>query len=225
MWCVPELDDEYIERMEDVLELLARPLNPHEPVIALDERPVQLLDAARPGRRGAPGKVAHRDYEYVRRGTANIFCIVEMLAGRHLTHATKNRKRASFARAVKRIADAYPHATRIHLIMDNLNTHCKKSLTETFGEREGERIWRRFSVHHTPKHASWLNPAETEVALWSRQCLGRRRIGTLADLRTQTRCWNAQANRRKLKIVWRFDTVDARRVFRYGQGTTSRSQH
>ncbi len=223
MWCVPKLDDEYIARMEDVLELLAQPLDPDEPVVALDERPVQLLDCSRSGRPAAPGKVAHRDYEYVRRGNANIFCIVEMLAGRHLTHATKNRKKGQFARAIRRISDAYPEARSIHLIMDNLNTHREQALIETFGPVEGARIWSRFRVHYTPKHASWLNPAETEVALWSRQCLGRRRVGTLTELRKRTRLWNADANRRKRKIIWRFDTVDARRVFHYGKSTTSRS--
>jgi hypothetical protein len=225
MWCVPKLDDEYIERMEDVLDLLARPLNIREPVVALDERPVQLLDSVREGRPASPGKLARRDYEYVRRGTANIFCIVEMLAGKHLTHATKNRKRDRFARAIKRIADAYPRAACIHLVLDNLNTHSEKSLVETFGELEGRRLWRRFRIHYTPKHASWLNPAETEVSLWSRECMGRRRIGSLAELRTRTKLWNAAANRRKRKIIWAFETADARRVFGYERVTTSVSRH
>jgi hypothetical protein len=211
--------------MENVLDLLAKPLNPREPVLALDERPVQLLDSAREGRAAAPGRLARRDYEYVRRGTANIFCVIEMLAGRHFTHATKNRKRARFAWAMKRIADAYTDADRIHVIMDNLNTHAEKSLVETFGERAGKRIWRRFRVHYTPKHASWLNPAETAVSMWSRECLGRSRIGTLAELKTRTTRWNADANRRKRKIVWAFETADARRVFGYKRGTTSVSRH
>lgn len=201
--------------MEDVLDLLARPYDASEPVVALDERPVQLLDCAREGRPAAPGRVARRDYEYVRRGTANVFCITEMLAGRHFTHATPNRTRQRFARAVKRIADAYPAATRIHLIMDNLSTHSEKSLVDAFGECEGRRIWRRFHVHYTPKHGSWLNPAETEASLWSRECLGRSRIGSLPDLRSRTSRWNADANRRKRKIIWSFETADARRVFAY----------
>jgi hypothetical protein len=215
MWCVPKLDGEYVERMEDVLDLLAKPFNRHEPVVALDERPVQLLDSAREGRAAAPGKLARRDYEYVRRGTANIFCIVEMLTGRHFTHATKDRKRARFASAMKRIADAYPRADCIHIIMDNLNTHSEKSLIDAFGEHNGQQLWRRFRVHHTPKHGSWLNPAETEVSLWSRECLGRSRVGALAELRTRTKLWNADANRRRRKIIWAFETADARRLFGY----------
>ena len=133
MWCVPKLDEEYVTRMEDVLETLAKPLNEREPVVALDERPVQLLDSARPGIPMVPGRIARSDYEYVRHGTANIFCIVEPKGGGHLTHATRNRKAPRFADAVKKIAAAHPTAKTIHLVMANLNTHCQKSLTDAFG--------------------------------------------------------------------------------------------
>jgi len=149
--------------MENVLDLLAKPVNEREPVVALDERPVQLLDSARPGTPMAPGRLARRDYEYVRHGTANVFCIVAPKVGGHLTHATRNRKAPRFADAMKRIAAAFPSAKTIHVVMDNLNTHCEKSLIDAFGALEGRRLWRRFTVHYTPKHASWLNPAEIEV--------------------------------------------------------------
>jgi len=225
MWCVPKLDEEYVKRMEEVLETLAKPLNEREPVVALDERPVQLLDSARPGTPMAPGRLARSDYEYVRHGTANIFCIVEPKGGGHLTHATRNRKAPRFADAVKRIAAAYPTARTIHLVMDNLNTHCQKSLTDAFGELEGRRLWRRFTVHHTPKHASWLNPAEIEVSLWSRECLGRDRVATFGELSRRTRAWNARANSSKRCIDWQFTTADARRVFRYGRGAMHGSRH
>src|SRR5262249_23342073 len=125
MWCVPRLDAEYIEKMEDVLNVLARSYDEREPVVALDERPVPLHASARPGRPRAPGRVARRDYEYVRRGTANVYCIVEPKAGRHLTHATKDRKIPRFAAAMKRIANSYPAAHTIHIVMDNLNLHCE----------------------------------------------------------------------------------------------------
>ena len=225
MWCVPELDDEYVRKMEDVLDLLAVPYNPQEPVVVLDERPVQLLDSLRTGRRCAPGKIARRDYEYVRCGTANVFCIVEPLAGRHFTHATRNRKRPAFARALKRIARAYPTARRIHLVMDNLNTHGIASLIKTFGLSEGSRLWRRFCVHYTPKHGSWLNPAELEASLWSRECLGRLRVPNFAELRHRTSRWNYRANQRRRKIIWAFETLDARRVFNYERITTLGSRH
>jgi hypothetical protein len=220
MWCVPELNREYVERMEDVLNLMEKPARAREPVVALDERPVQLHATERNGRPMAPGRIAQRDYEYVRRGTANIFCIVSPKTGRHLTHATASRKARRFAAAMKRISDAYPDAKRIHIILDNLNTHRLKSLTAAYGEADGRRLWRRFVIHHTPKHGSWLNPAEIEVSLWSRECMGRDRIATLCELKYRTRLWNGTDDRARRKINWRFTTADARRVFRYGPGTT-----
>jgi hypothetical protein len=127
MWCVPRIDQEFIDRMEDVLRLYAQPRRASEPVICFDERPVQLLDPARPNVAMQPGRVARADYEYVREGTANIFCIVEPLTGRRLTYASKNRKGRAFARALQRIDRRYQSARKIHLIMDNLSTHAKKS--------------------------------------------------------------------------------------------------
>jgi transposase len=215
MWCVPDLTEEYIERMEDVLAVLEKPFDARRPVIALDERPVQLLDSKRPGRFYSTGKLARKDYEYVRCGTANIFCIVEPLTGRRFTHATKNRKTPQFARAMKRIAKAYPHAKTIHIVMDNLSSHSERALTTTFGEKEGKRLWSRFEVHYTPKHGSWLNPAEIEVSLWSRECLGRRRVPTLNELKKRTHQWNSSADRKRRTIQWSFGVRDARRVFGY----------
>ena len=211
--------------MEDVLQLLNRPLDEHAPVIALDERPVQLLDSVRDGMPLAPGRAARRDYEYARCGTANVFCVVEPKRGRHDTHASKNRTMPQFARALKRIAANFPAAGTIHLVMDNLNTHREQSLTQTFGQQVGHRLWKRFTVHYTPIHGSWLNPAELEASLWSRQCLGRQRIATLGELRRRTTAWNRWANRSKLKIDWRFSTADARRVFHYQRIATHESKH
>jgi transposase len=215
MWCVPQLDQDYLQRMEEVLDVLSQPPDERAPVVALDERPVQLLDSVRPATSMAPGRPARHDYEYARCGTANVFCIVEPKAGRHQTHATPNRTAPQFAGALKRIATTYPAAATIHLVMDNLNTHCEKSLTTSFGAEEGHRLWSRFTVHYTPKHGSWLNPAELEASLWSRQCLGRQRVATLAELRQRTAAWNNWANRTRIKIDWRFSTADARRVFHY----------
>jgi hypothetical protein len=225
MWCVPRLDREYVERMEDVLNTLSRPLDPREPVVALDERPVVLHDSARIGRPAAPGKLARQDYEYVRRGTANVYCIASPRGGQHWTHATPNRKAEWFVRALRRVARSFPRARKIHLILDNLNIHRESSLRNVLGPRDARRLWRRFEVHYTPKHASWLDPAEIEVSLWSRECLGRDRVGDLAELRRRTRAWNARANRQKRTIDWRFTTADARRVFRYRRFTTHEARH
>ena len=225
MWCVPNLDQEYIARMEEVLDTLSQPVDERAPVVALDERPVQLLASKRPGMPMAPGQCARQDYEYVRHGTANVFCIVEPKHGRHHTHVTCNRKAPQFAKALRRIARAHPAARTIHLVMDNLNTHRAKSLTGSFGEREGRRLWARFTVHYTPKHGSWLNPAELEASLWSRQCLGRDRVSTLDELSRRTRAWNTHANRSHHGIDWRFTTADARRVFGYKRSATLGSKH
>ena len=171
--------------MEDVLRLYARKLDPLEPVVCFDERPVVLREDAKPGVPMRPGRLPRRDYEYVRCGTANIFCIVEPLTGHRLTFATGNRKRPAFVRALRKIAQRYRHARRIHLVLDNLNIHSQVSLVQVLGEFEGRRLWRRFVVHYTPKHASWLNAAEIEASLVSRECLGKQRIATLVDLISQ----------------------------------------
>jgi hypothetical protein len=164
MWCVPKLDEHYVARMDDVLDTLAQPPDAAEPVVALDERPVVLRDSARQGRPGAPGRLARMDYEYVRRGTANIFCIVEPKVGRHMTFATPNRKAVQFARALRKIAHRYPSARTIHLVLDNLSTHSQNSLCTAFGDQAGRALWNRFTVHYTPKHGSWLNPPRSRRA-------------------------------------------------------------
>jgi len=225
MWCVPEIDREFIDRMEDLLRLFAKPWNPLEPVVCLDERPVQLLDPERLGRRAQPWKIAKRDYEYVRRGTANIFCVVEPRGGRHSTHASLNRNGLAFARALLRIVKRYSHASRIHLVLDNLSTHSERTLQRVLGELAGKRLWKRFVVHFTPKHASWLNPAEMEVSLVSRECLGTRRIGAYRALRHEVAAWNATADRKRRAIDWKWRVSDARRVFRYDGITTLRVKH
>jgi len=210
--------------MEDVLALYERPYDPKEPVVCLDEKPVSLHAEARPGRPARPGHVAKRDNEYVRCGTANIFGIVEPQAGRHFTCATPNRSAAQFARMLQRLVRAYPRVRTIHLVMDNLNTHGEKALTDYFGRRPGRRLWRRLTVHYTPKHGSWLNQAEIELSLVARQCLGTRRIPTLADLRAETRAWTTRANRRRTQINWRFTRKDARTKFGYQYKPSTRSQ-
>jgi transposase len=225
MWCVPKIDCEFVSRMEDVLRLYARPRNARQPVVVLDERPVVLHDAARAGTPMKSNRVARTDYEYVRKGTANIFCIVEPLTGRRLTHATANRKGPAFAQALRKIARRYRRADRIHLVMDNLSTHAESSLVGAMGISDGRKLWRRFKVHFTPKHASWLNAAEMEASLVSRECLGKRRIGELETLQRQVRAWNRDADRSRRAIRWRFRVHDARRVFRYDGITTPRLEH
>lgn len=215
MWCVPELTPEFIERMEDVLNLYEKPYDPQEPVICLDEKPVQLLKDKRLPIPGKPGSVRKKDYEYIRAGTANVFCIVEPKGGRHFTYVTKNRKGKEFAKVLYRLTKHYSHADKIHLVMDNLRTHSLKSVTDFYGIKKGTEIWDKFEIHFTPKHASWLDQAEIEIGIYSRQCLGKERIGNIDELRKKTNLWNKQVNKKKLKINWKFTTKEAREKFKY----------
>ena len=224
MWCVADLDAEYITRMEDVLALYEKPYSVKEPVVCLDEKPVSLHAEVRPSRPARPGHIARRDNEYKRCGTANIFAVVEPKAGRHFTCATPDRSAAQFARVIQRVVAAYPGARTIHLVVDNLNIHCEKSLTDHFGHRLGKKLWRRLTVHFTPKHGSWLNQAEIELSLVSRGCLGSRRISDLVVLKSETQAWNTRANRAKTCIRWRFTRTDARSKFGYQKNLSTRSQ-
>jgi hypothetical protein len=224
MWCVAELSREYIEKMEDVLAVYEKPYNSAEPVVCIDEKPVTLHAEVRPPIPMAPGKIAKRDNEYERCGTANVFCAVEPKAGRHFTWPTPNRSAPEFAQALGTIVDNYPFARTIHLVMDNLNIHCRKTLTEYFGEQEGGYLWDRLTVHYTPTHGSWLNQAEIEISLFARQCLGRRRIPSLAVLGRESRAWNRQINRNRVKINWQFTRKNARAKFRYKSNSFRRSE-
>ena len=225
MWCVAELNDEYIERMEDVLALYERPYRADEPVICLDEKPVSLHADVRAARPMKPGRPAQQDNEYKRCGTANIFAVVEPKTGRHSNRATANRKAPEFAQVIAAIVAAYPTARKIHLVMDNLNIHCQKSLTRTFGHFAGTLIWQHLQVHHTPKHGSWLNQAEIELSLVSRQCLGRRRIPNLETLQSELNAWTDQANHNQTRIQWRFTRKAARAKFGYDKTVIRRSRY
>jgi DDE superfamily endonuclease len=225
MWCVAELDEDYIARMEDVLETYERAYDPEEPVVCLDEKPVTLHAEIRPAAPAAPGREARRDNEYERRGTANVFCAVEPKAGRHFTFPTPDRSAFQFAQLAFRLALQYADAKTIHLVMDNLNIHRRKSLTDTYGGEVGGEIWRRFTVHYTPTHGSWLNQAEIEIGIFSRQCLGTRRMPDLQTLRRESRAWNRRMNRARAKIHWKFDRKSARRKFGYKKSAFTRSEN
>jgi transposase len=215
MWCVAELDEEYIRCMEDVLALYEKPLSEEEPVVCIDEKPVVLHRNIRAPKPARPGHVARRDYEYKRCGTANVFCGVEPKAGRHFPKPTATRSAAEFADYLVEIVARYPEARTIHLVMDNLNTHGCKSLVKRYGERLGGLLWNRFTVHYTPKHGSWLNQAEIEVSLLSRQCLGQRRIGDLPALCGEVHAWQRRINCDRTTIDWKFTRKQARRKLHY----------
>jgi hypothetical protein len=221
---VADLNDEYIDKMEDVLETYEQTYDPEQPVVCLDEKPVTLHADVRPTSPAQPGREARRDNEYERCGTANVFCAVEPKAGRHFTFAMPDRSGFEFAQVAVSLALAYPAATTIHLVMDNLSSHTQKSLAAVFGTEMAAEVWERFTVHYTPTHGSWLNQAEIEIGIFTRQCLGKRRIADLKMLRREATAWNRRMNRQRLKINWRFDRKTARRKFRYKKNFFKQSE-
>ena len=221
MWCVGELNQEYIACMEDVLKTYEKPLSKTEPVVCVDEKPTVLHEDTRPPIPMQPGQIARRDYEYKRCGTANVFCGIEPKAGIHFTKVTPTRSSPEFADFLLDIAEHYSAADTIHLVLDNLSTHTRKALVDRFGEAAGGWLWERFTVHYTPKHGSWLNQAEMEVSMFSRQCLGKRRIGDIPALRKQAQAWNRRVNKDRATIQWKFTRRQARKTLHY---TITRSQ-
>lgn len=216
MWCIGELDEEYIQKMEDVLDVYARPYNEKKPVICVDEKPVALIGDTRERiLPSEPGDVLKKDYEYERNGSVNVFCAIEPKAGKYINTVTEKRCGSDFAKFLKSISEKYYNAEKIVLVMDNLATHKEKHLIEYYGETDGKRLWNKFEVHYTPKHGSWLNQAEIAIGMYSRQCLGDGRIGTTENLKIQTKAWNARVNKKKIKINWRFTKSKARKSLNY----------
>lgn len=223
MWCIPQLDAEYVRKMEDVLAVYEKPYNQAEPVVCLDEKPVSLHAEVRPTQAARPGQPAKRDSEYERCGTANVFCAVEPKVGRHFTFATPDRSAFEFAKVIFQLAMRYVGVKTIHLVVDNLNIHSQKSLTDALGDEVGADVWGRFTVHYTPRHGSWLNQAEIEIGLFARQCLGKRRFPTLQHLQPESNAWNRRMNRDKVTINWQFTRKKARQTFGYDKNSFTRA--
>lgn len=152
----------------------------------------------------SPSHAARRDYQCKRCGTADVFCAVEPKVGRYFTKLTTTRASPDVAKFPLDIASAYPAADTIHLVLDNLSTHTRKAATNWFGEADGGWLWIRFAAHHPPKHGGWLNLAEIEIGLFSRQCLGKRRFASLEELTTEATGWNKRTNHAKTTIKWKF---------------------
>lgn len=216
MWCISELSDEYIERMEDILDIYERPYNPKKPVICVDEKSIALLsdkiDRIIPKK---PGDILKKDYEYKRNGSVNVFCAVEPKAGKYVNKVTQQRCGSDFAKYIKFLTRLYKNSEKIILIMDNLSTHNEKSIIEYYGEEDGQAILDKLEIHYTPKHASWLNQAEIAIGMYSRQCLGDGRIGNIENLKFQTKIWNKRINKKQTKIQWRFTKEKARKSLNY----------
>ena len=201
----------FVCAMEDVLDLYAQPPDPRRPLVCFDERPVQLVAHARAPLPPAPGQPARIDYEYVRRGTCNLFTFFAPHIGWRHVEITDRRTKREFALMMKALVDAYfPYATVIRVVLDNLNTHALASLYEAFEPAEARRIAKKIELHYTPKHGSWLNMAEGEIALLSRQALDQRLPDTDAVERALA-AWERPRNDARATITWRFTAKDARR--------------
>ncbi len=196
--------------MEDVLDLYEEPYDPQYPTVGFDEKPVVLHEAARPTQPLAPGRPERCDYEYVREGTANLFVMVEPLAGwRHVT-VTQQRTKLDFAEAVRwLVEERYPDVEYVRIVLDNLNTHGPAALYEAFPAERARAIAARVEFHHTPKHGSWLNMAEIEISIFERGCLARP-VGDRATLARRVAALEAERNAAQCTIHWQFTSRQAR---------------
>ena len=196
--------------MEDVLEVYAEPYDPKRPTVCFDETPKQLIAETRVPLPAQPGQVERYDYEYQRNGTRNLFMVFEPDRGWRHVAVTERRTLLDFAQQMKWLVDeAYPEADVVRVVLDNLNTHRAAALYEAFEPAEARRILKRLEFHYTPKHGSWLNMAELELGVFSRECW-ERRIGDPDTLARETRALEDERNAAQATVHWRFTTHDAR---------------
>ena len=196
--------------MEDLLDLYQRPYDPKRPLVCVDELPVQLVSEVRLPLAVLPGRPARYDYEYRREGVANLFMAFEPLLAWRAVQVTQRRTAIDFAELLRwLVEDVHDDADRIVLVLDNLNTHGPWCLYEAFEPERARRIAQKLEWHYTPKHGSWLNVAEVELAALTRQCLDRR-IGSAAQLTREVNAWEESRNERMVGIKWQFTTADAR---------------
>jgi DDE superfamily endonuclease len=211
-WCIPpEQDAAFVCQMEQVLEVYKRPYDPRRPVVGMDEQPKQLLTEVRQPIPAAPGQPARVDYEYVREGVCTVWMFVEPLAGWRDVSVTTTKTAVDWAQQVKRLVDdpRYAEAERITLVCDNLNTHTLASLYQAFGPEEALRLARKLELVYTPQHGSWLNVAESELSVLTRQCLDRR-MATQGEVAEEAHRWKERRNGRQIGVEWHFTTADAR---------------
>jgi hypothetical protein len=196
--------------MEEVLDVYTQPHDPQMPLVCLDETSKQLVSETRTPLPMKPGRPERADYEYERNGVANLFMLFAPLEGFRHVEVTDRRTAIDYAHILKDLSDVhFPHARKIVLVQDNLNTHAKASLYEAFAPAEARRLAERFEWHYTPKHGSWLNMAESELGVLASQCLDRR-IPDKDTLSQHVAAWQASRNKHQTKADWRFTTADAR---------------
>jgi hypothetical protein len=211
MWCIGELTQEYRQRMYHLLALYEQPFDAREPVVCIDEKSLQLIAHSRAPLPMSPRTPAKDDYEYVRNGVTNLFVAVEPKAGHREVSVTEHRGKPDFVTFVSDLLQGtYAAAKRVHLVLDNLNIHFRKSFEDVLGVRAAAKLLRRVEFHHTPKHASWLNMAEIEIGILTRQCLDRR-LPDRATLGSEVAAWQRDRNDRRRTIEWKFTRQDADR--------------
>ena len=212
MWCIPpEQDAAFVCQMEQVLEVYQRPYDPRRPVVCMDEQPKQLIAEVTPPLPVAPDQPQRIDYEYVREGVCNNWMFVEPLGGWRSVRVTATKTAVDWAQQVRQLVDdpRYADVEQITLVCDNLNTHHCASLYAAFPPAEAQRLIRKLELVHTPKHGSWLNVAESELSVLTRQCLTRR-IPTQAEVASEAQHWTTDRNARQIGVDWQFTTADAR---------------
>jgi hypothetical protein len=195
--------------MEDVLDIYERPYDEKQPVVCLDESTHQLIGETKIPIPASPGKPKQYDYEYVRNGVAHMFMMFEPLGGKRYVKTGESHKGVDFAHCLKELADKYPDAEKIILVMDNLVTHTLASLYVAYEAEEARELAKRFEVHKTPKHGSWLDMAEIEIGILNRQCLNRR-IPSMEMIKSEIAAWENERNAQEQKAHWQFTTRDAR---------------
>ena len=210
MWCIPQVDGEYVARMEDVLDLYAEEPDPKHPVVCFDESPTQLIGEVRQPIPAAPGQLERYDCEYKRNGTANLFIFLDVHRSWRRVKVTASRAAVDFAACMRELTDVhFPKAERVRVVLDNLSTHSAGALYQAFPAAEARRILRRLEFHYVPKHASWLNMVEIEIGVLRGQCLDRR-IATREQLESEITAWERQRNASRARIKWMFTTAKAR---------------
>ena len=211
MWCIPQVDAEYVARMEDVLDLYAEEPNPKRPVVCFDESPTQLIGEMRQPIPAAPGQLERFDCEYKRNGTANLFIFLDVHRPWRKVKVTERRSAEDYAHCMREVVDVHcPDAERVRVVQDNLSTHSAGALYQAFPPAEARRILRRLEFHYTPKHASWLNMVEIEIGVLRGQCLDRR-IDSNEQLEAEIAAWERQRNASGARIKWMF-TIDKARA-------------
>jgi transposase len=210
MWCIPQVDGEYVARMEDVLDLYAEAPDPTRPVVCFDESPTQLIGEVREPIRARSGQIERYDCEYKRNGTANLFIVLDVNRPWRKVKVTDSRTAIDFAICMRELADVdFPAAKRIRVVLDNLSIHSAGALYQAFPACEARRLLRRLEFHYVPKHASWLNMVEIEIGVLRGQCLNRR-IATKEQLVAEIAAWQRQRNASGACIKWMFTTEKAR---------------